>query len=169
MSVATTRTCSLLRRFWLNIDEKVTQSGLKLSLKVSYTYLNNAKTFNELHMQSGLKHSMKRQRDWHYITLFMYGLLKVIHSSQFCLLDAEIESQYKLKYLYVLIGTQSTAGNQTTTMLMNTVDAVSIDLYNISDYVQLRFIQLDHRGGYCDCWSLSNFYIYHLGCKKDIK
>ena len=31
-----------------------------------------------------------------------------------------------------------------------------VDLDSCSDFVQLRFVQLEHRGGFCDCWAVYN-------------
>ena len=28
--------------------------------------------------------------------------------------------------------------------------------------VQFRFVQLDHRGGFCDCWAVANFTVTPL-------
>ena len=34
-----------------------------------------------------------------------------------------------------------------------------IDHVNCSQRVQLRLVQSDHRGGFCDCWAVSNLNI----------
>ena len=34
-----------------------------------------------------------------------------------------------------------------------------IDHINSSQRVQLRLVQSDHRGGFCDCWAVSNLNI----------
>ena len=34
-----------------------------------------------------------------------------------------------------------------------------VDHINASQRVQLRLVQSDHRGGFCDCWAISNLTI----------
>ena len=37
---------------------------------------------------------------------------------------------------------------------MATTFTTDLDYY--SEYFQFRFVQLDHRGGFCDCWAVAN-------------
>ena len=43
----------------------------------------------------------------------------------------------------------------------------SLDKY--SDFIQFRFIQLDHRGGFCDCWAVAGLTITYLGYRNTLK
>ena len=35
--------------------------------------------------------------------------------------------------------------------------------------VQFRFVQLDHRGGFCDCWAVANLTITYQGYTNVLK
>ena len=43
----------------------------------------------------------------------------------------------------------------------------SLDKY--SDFFQFRFVQLDHRGGFCDCWAVADLIITYQGYKSTLK
>ena len=43
-----------------------------------------------------------------------------------------------------------------------------IDHINSSQRVQLRLVQLDHRGGFCDCWGVSNLSISFISSDVEV-
>ena len=43
------------------------------------------------------------------------------------------------------------------------------DLDEYGDQFQFRFVQLDHLGGFCDCWAVANLKITHNGQENSIK
>ena len=43
-----------------------------------------------------------------------------------------------------------------------------IDHVNSSQRVQLRLVQSDHRGGFCDCWAVSNLSISFISSDVEV-
>ena len=43
-----------------------------------------------------------------------------------------------------------------------------IDHINSSQRVQLRLVQSDHRGGFCDCWTVSNLNISFVASNQQV-
>ena len=55
-----------------------------------------------------------------------------------------------------------TSGDSSTTTF-------TTDLDYYSEYFQFRFVQLDHRGGFCDCWAVANLTITYQGYTNVLK
>lgn len=43
-----------------------------------------------------------------------------------------------------------------------------IDHVNSSQRVQVRLVQSDHRGGFCDCWAVSNLNISYIASNLEV-
>ena len=41
------------------------------------------------------------------------------------------------------------------------LDEKSLKSFTSDDFIQFRFIQPEHRGGFCDCWSVANLRVIH--------
>ena len=59
---------------------------------------------------------------------------------------------------------ESMEGGQTSTVF-------TLDVYNSSEeYIQLRFVQLEHRGGFCDCWDIHDLVVVdNLGSPMNLE
>ena len=51
----------------------------------------------------------------------------------------------------------------------NSATAFVADLDKYSDHFQFRFVQLDHRGGHCDCWAVADLAITDQGYTNTLR
>lgn len=71
----------------------------------------------------------------------------------------------KLGYVYTkFTDKESELFNYNTTMMAHIqmaryiveLDKTFVDHFTAKDFIQFQFIQVEHRGGFCNCWSISN-------------
>ena len=60
-------------------------------------------------------------------------------------------------------------GDQYTASDDNSTTIFVADLGDCSDYFQFRFVQLEHRGGFCDCWAVADLAITYQGYAYTVK
>ena len=62
-----------------------------------------------------------------------------------------------------IVGDNSfTSQDYSTTTFMGRLD-------KYSDFFQFRFVQLDHRGGFCECWAVADLTITYLGNRNTLR
>ena len=73
------------------------------------------------------------------------------------------------RYNYLLAHTDKISVTEEQYMVVRSY-STSIDGITLSALpVQFRFVQLDHRGGFCDCWAVANLTVTYQGYTNMLK